>query len=319
MISTLQTNYRFKLAGGIPDRGFVFAQIGPEGTPTIALPNQLQLPAEFLQGQGDRLQRMWFPSTPLLPPSANDVIINLCTDAWTYRKSLNSMQKWLSWRAVVLNHPAAVARIHDSAFLQGLARIPNLRIPRRVSFVPTTPDDFGKAMRRSGLNYPVRLHEAADRQNTGGLILRSVRGFGKALEYNWPHRQFVLTEVDPQTLAMHTRWRISFVGRAAEVISLDFSYSRGNAARETVTLPASFKEVSAALLSMVPLDHWTAELALNADGKMVLLHLWAGLPEDDTTNTYLQSKLAPKYVALLCRPDQWRMAAAKTNGKRATL
>jgi len=277
MMSTLQRNYRFKLAGGIPDRGFVLAQIGPEGTPTIALPNQLQLPTEFLQGQGDRLQTMWFPSNPLLPPSANDAIINLCTDAWTYGKSLSSMQKWLGRRAVVLNHPAAVARIHDRAFLQGLSRIPNLRIPRWISFVPTKPDDFGKAMRRSGLTFPVRLHEAANRQNSGGLIVRSLRDFRKALEYDWPQRQFVLTEVDPQILAVHARWRISFVGGAAEVISFDFSYSRGSAVRETLTLPACLNAVSAALLSMVPLDHWTAEFAVNADGKMVLLHLWAGL------------------------------------------
>lgn len=310
----LQNKSRLKLAMGIPDSGFAAARIGPNGRPTIEFSDQVQLPAAFLEQNATRIQRIWFPSTPVVPPNPHEAIINLCVDPWGSKRASGSMQIWLGKGALVFNHPRAVARINQTQFLRQLSAIPGLTMPQRASFSPKTPADFRQVTMKLGLRFPIVLQEASDRTTSGGMVIKSQKGWGKAQELDWPTRTYFVTEVSPERLAPHKRLRVTFIGQQAEVVSFQFSHASRITPRGALDLPPQFNAICGALHSVIGLDHWTVEFSQDALGQLQLEHLWAGLPAAEPgsiqPNAQLWANMSGKLGALLAQPDRWRSAQA---------
>lgn len=201
---------------GLPDDGMARVQLAPDAMPTILWQNIVVLPDRSTARLAARSQRLWYPPRSPVTYRGLRWVVNMMTDADTYRGALGWLDQAFSGRLPVFNAPRAVAQTRRDLSTARLQGIEGLIVPKCLRIAPADREELLRIFHAEGFAYPVLVRPVST-QSAGGLIKIDGPQDWDRLPAAAYGRPFFLTQfVDFRSdRGDYVRVRVAFVGDVA--------------------------------------------------------------------------------------------------------
>ncbi len=300
--------------------GTALVRATPNGGLKVVVPNQLHFSEDIETKILKAAPVYWHPQPDVPLPARPDWIVNACAEADSFADALHFLDAGYPEQPPIFNHPRAVMAARRDIAGSVLRDIAGLEVPRCRRFRGTSPQSFSDCFQRGGFEYPVTVHPASVPNGVGRKRISTASEWETAFGLGGGGRLYLMVQGTAEEAAAPRCLRIVIIGRGFLVVELPQAQSGGTAA-PAPGLPADVLNATiTSIVRRMPLDYWTLDVLVTAADKLRLLDIRAGLHvpavEDDVPlvreqTIRLMSQLAPRLLAVLGNPAQWRRDARR--------
>jgi len=309
----------------VPDNGLIFRslpgsrtwrmELTPRGVPDFIAPNELVLPKPLDAGLNRAARTYWHPQPDVPWPARPAWILNTCADADDYARAIQLLDEAYPGTPI-FNHPRAVmAARRDIAGLI-LKNIPGLEVPRCKRFRAAGPQSFAGCFNDGSFRFPVTMRRSTARNGLGQIVIADPPAMdGALLACGGAGRWHLMVQADGREASSGTTLRIVVVGRRGTVLLLRRGATDEPADQAALPPKELLQAVMKTAIERMPLDYWTMDVRVLGADQLRLVDVCPGLPIPARSDglphlreqaLQLNRQLAPRLLALLAEPAQWR-------------
>lgn len=295
--------------------GAALLEASPKGSIKIVVPALLNFTEEIEGSLLQTGQLYWHPQPSVPLPARPDWIVNTCADADSFSDALQFLDASYQQELPIFNHPRAVIAARRDIAGVVLRDVAGLEVPRCQLFRGTSPQSFSACFERNGFQYPVTVHPATVANGFGRVRISHSGEWETAIRKGGGGRKYFMVQSMPDEANAPRCLRIVIVGRSFYVVELPQAQSGGAGALSPMPIVDFLSSTVKSIMMRMPLDYWTLDVSVTAADRLRMLDISAGLHVPAAEDEFpllrkqvieLTRKVAPRLLAVLSKPAQWR-------------